>query len=186
MTSIKKLALSLLIFCFINLNESIGQETDEVKLYWFDAGFGIGEGVSSKNNFLLNISGTLLKDGTMFTIKHSNMTEVSDNYVPRERLWDLGFLYGKCGQIRIGMISITAGLSVVGGVKRLISDNTKVELNLNNRNTIFTLGIPIEAQLVLKSYNSIGLGLKAFMNINPEVPFGGVTLNIYFGRFSEY
>ena len=105
---------------------------------------------------------------------------------PAESDWDVGMLYGLMGKAKYAMASISAGLSVVGGVHRgefLYSSGSWFGTTDHYENNEFsTIGIPVEAQLLITPSASFGFGIYRFANLNAEESFTGGLICLQFGR----
>jgi len=106
---------------------------------------------------------------------------------PLETVWDVGVLYGRIAKASYGFASISAGISLVGGVRRgryLSSSGgwfVWFGTNYYEENGFITVGIPVEAQLFWTPLAFFGIGFYGFANLNIEKSFVGALLCIQFG-----
>lgn len=85
-----------------------------------------------------------------------------------ENVWDAGPLVGLSGQGRYGHFSLGTGLVVVGGDRPAI-ENDKLP----------TLGVPVDVQLFLTPFRSLGIGLHGYANVNPGQNLLGVAVELH-------
>ncbi|NUN69857.1 MAG: hypothetical protein HUU02_09120, partial [Bacteroidetes bacterium] len=85
-----------------------------------------------------------------------------------------------------GLLSLSAGLSLVGGVQRgaWVSSSGWFSSQFEEK-TFSHAGIPLEAQWIWRPLDDFGVGLYAFGNINRTKPFYGALLSLQIGRFTE-
>jgi hypothetical protein len=104
--------------------------------------------------------------------------------LPIEKLWDFGVLYGKVAKSHTGFISGSAGLSMVGGVKRgnYLGNTGGWFSDYYENIDILTFGFPLEAKLIWTPLNFLGVGLTGYANINLEKSYGGGLLCIIIGK----
>jgi hypothetical protein len=103
---------------------------------------------------------------------------------PSETVWDVGVLYGRIAKASYGFASISAGISLVGGVRRgryLSSSGGWFGTSYYEENDFITVGIPVEAQLFWTPLPFFGIGFYGFANLNTEKSFVGALLCIQFG-----
>lgn len=115
---------------------------------------------------------------TIRSVYNSQSFSFSD---PTPSVWDIGLLYGLAYREDHGYISVSAGLSLVGGVRPgepiqeagsfIVSDHIEEEFE--------TIGIAYEIQFFFTPpYSGAGFGLYLFGNANSEEPFTGLALAI--------
>lgn len=78
---------------------------------------------------------------------------------------DIGLLVGVGTTGSAGHASVGAGIALVPGTEDFFS----------------TVGLPLQAQFLFDVGGVVGLGLYAFLDINPEQTFGGITLSLSAG-----
>lgn len=148
--------------------------------FWFN--FGVGPSMSELAAGGSFSHSTSAKN-RMITIRFINNEELSLFSSPSENTWDFGVLYGIYKKGDAGLISISAGAAIVGGIRKgeLIGGSWfSSEYESEN---FATLGLPVNAQLFLKPFPAIGLGLNVFANLNMEEPFAGALLCLQAGHF---
>jgi len=104
---------------------------------------------------------------------------------PLETVWDVGVLYGRIAKASYGFASVSAGISLVGGVRRgryLSSSGGWFGTRYFEEKNFITVGIPVEAQLFWTPLAFFGIGLYGFANLNIEKSFVGALLCIQFGK----
>ena len=92
-----------------------------------------------------------------------------------DSFYDYGLLYGRVVAQSPLFVSLGAGLGYVDGTRSegLFDDPEEVEA---------TVGIPVEAQLYLRPFRFVGVGLYGFANFNQEEIFFGLTVSLQVGR----
>ena len=95
--------------------------------------------------------------------------------LPVTEITDLGVLYGLCERSTTTIVSGSAGIAIVW---------TKKESTTDELGTA-TIGIPFEAESVAIPLPVLGIGLKAYGNINAKNPFVGILVCFYFSKFRE-
>lgn len=155
---------------------------------WFSMAAGAGVGAQNLSGVNTYIALSLvLNDYRMLTVRTSGVTEVDvfGSSSPLESCRDYGVLYGwRTSGRYLGYLSASAGISVVGTVRRgqlLSSSGCCFSTSYYETIRKYTVGIPFEAQAVLKPFDFIGLGLLCSGNINPERSFAGGAIGFYFG-----
>lgn len=90
---------------------------------------------------------------------------------------DLGLLYGYRKEFSRGTVSLSGGISLVTGhfYEYLGMMNYK-------RIGISTIGFPFEAQIDWLPFRKFGMGLSLYGDLNSEMNFYGVMLNINIGK----
>jgi len=86
---------------------------------------------------------------------------------PDESITECGVLYGRATKASYGVASVSGGISIV--VASLYTSFT-------------TVGIPLEAQLILTPTKIFGIGFKGFANLNPQKSFGGLLFCLQIGK----
>lgn len=111
------------------------------------------------------------------TISHTN-SNGDFPYVEKEdeTVSDLGVLTGVIYKGPYGFLSLTAGLALVYGERRVeLKDEYKMH-------SFYTIGIPFEASASLKFTPYCGEGLQISGNLNPECSFITLNLTVQIGR----
>jgi hypothetical protein len=173
------------LILFALLHENIySQNTlhnDIVPKYWVNLGVGgSSAGLSGGLGISYQTGNKLISLRFISNSKYSE-TMAGGQTTP-ETIWDVGALYGLISKRSFGYISISGGVSLVGGkihgeyLGNINWINTYEQIN------VITPGIPLEAQIFLTPFRSLGLGVNVFANLNPKKTFGGVLFCIQIGK----
>ena len=153
---------------------------------WINAGVGVCSfGLSSGANFshqsgkkLITVRATYNQELTIF------------GPTPSEEAWDVGVMYGGIAKSKYGFASISAGLGLVGGVKRgsYLGSNFQgryawfaIITEQYKENNFLTLGIPAEIQAFWTPFSKVGIGFTLYGNLNLEKSFAGLLISIQIG-----
>lgn len=104
------------------------------------------------------------------------------NQSSSESIWDVGILLGPIYKSEHGLASFSAGLSLVGGMKRgsyIANDETWGGYYELKHRAI--LGIPLESHLIYLLSQNAGIGITAFGNLNLDKPFFGALVSLQLG-----
>ena len=179
---------SLVLVIFFCTFMSLFAQTDGIKTTsetktWFGAGVGLGSFTSIDGNFgtSLGLSLNHLRSDRSYKVRFVRVKDLDLDLFgtspPPESVWDIGILYGFARPRGKGSIIFSGGVSYVGGMKYLTDDyDNYKEIDIS------TIGLPLEAQFVRSFSSGLGLSTTLFGNINSENSFGGVTLNLIFGK----
>lgn len=108
-------------------------------------------------------------------------TESNESLLGGTTLHDLGLLIGYTSMRTEWHSSIAVGIAMVSGNR----DNSSLFSpgGIENRHNIPPkIGLPLEAQLFIKSNAFIGIGVYIYANINAVQSFGGITFCLQFGK----
>lgn len=158
------------------------QNLDEIdsSVYWLNFGFGASTSeiaVGGSFSFL-----SIPKNG-FTTIRFIRNEKLDFFSTPAEAVWDFGVLYGRIVRGPAGFISLSGGVAAVGGVRRGKPLESEWFSNRYERNNFGTIGLPVDAQLFLKPFPAVGIGLIAFANLNNEESFAGALFCLQIGKF---
>jgi len=173
------LTMFVMIFCATG-SVSAGNDGDDGHYFWVNLGVGMGMGAdpdgdicSSPGIVISYLAGTHL-----FSLRYAHSYEINIlGPSPSNEVLDIGVLYGIIAKNEIGFASVSAGLGGVKGIKRVSAGPTEYI-----GESVFTTGVPLEAQLFWNPVSFFGLGLYAFANANLERPFGGVLFCVQAGN----
>jgi hypothetical protein len=168
------------VACLLLLTTSY-LSAQENNAWGINAGLGFG---SSGASYGLNWSSRTERRLISLRYVRNEEFDLFGGLSPAESVWDLGVLYGPCARGGIGYASISAGLSLAGGVRRgqfLSSSGGMFGTDQYEKLNFLTLGIPLEAQAFLTGSN-IGIGIYAFANLNRKRSFAGALLCLQFGQ----
>jgi len=102
---------------------------------------------------------------------------------PIEKTWDLGLLYSKPRRGRWGFLSIGAGISLVGDMKRgkFIRDGTTWSTDVYEEVVIYTVGLPYEARAIWTPAKSgvFGIGFCATGDFNSLESSHGLNVELH-------
>jgi hypothetical protein len=178
------LTLQLLIICSVlsyaqNGNSSL--KDDNKYYFWISAGAGphiqtdrfpIALQMQAEGNFeMLNGIATLrylparVPFITMYPVSHSN---------------EYSLLYGIYRKKKAGVMVHSAGLSYLNGSK--VNDDGDEPWPYTSH-PINTLGIALQSTYYLTFGAGYALGFGVSGNINPEITYAGINLNLAFGYF---
>ena len=99
-------------------------------------------------------------------------------------------MYGGIAKSKYGFASLSAGLGLVGGVKRgsYLGSNFQgryawfaIVTEQYEENKFLTLGIPAEIQAFWTPFSKLGISFTLYGNLNPEKPFAGLLVSIQIG-----
>ena len=158
--------------------------------FWVNA----GAGVCSLDGFSFVLSCSYLQAGKHLIsarFVYSKQVNILWGDEPEENALEIGVLYGRAFQGRFGLASLSAGLGVVTGVRHgallyhvgsggwLFSSSS---YDIYEEQVFRTIGIPVDAQLLLVPRPFLGIGLHGVANLNPERSYYGVLLCLSFGK----
>jgi hypothetical protein len=177
---VKNVVITLLLFYCV-----LAYSQDE-KYTWLNTGCG---GYFSNENHTSGISidfdYNINKKSNLLTFRYIYNLEFVLFTDPYEYLHDLGILCGRVYRNEYLLASASAGVGFVSGIVRsglpIQNPNPGPGLNITkhyNSKIINNLGIPIELQASYFAPKRIGIGLKAFANINPDNPVFGVLVTL--------
>lgn len=89
---------------------------------------------------------------------------------PSKSSENYSLMYGRCGDFKRILTSISSGISLVK-----VSNGTETDK--------FTLGLPIKAQ-ILCAYKYIGLGLNLYANFNDRDFYSSIGFLVCFGKIN--
>lgn len=163
------------------ISDSISvKDSTEVPSYsWIN--LGLGTSLDYPVAFNIGLNYQLQK--YLFSVRFLITDELDlQNQSSSESVWDAGILLGRIFKNDYGLVSFSAGLSFVGGLKRgeyISNDETwGGYYNMKHR---ATLGIPLESHLVYTLSRNAGIGITAFGNLNMDKPFFGALLSLHLG-----
>lgn len=161
--------------------------------FWVNGGFGgssVHGGLGSHPG-ALSFGGSLCyqsgKNLLSFRYLRNVEFQILGPDLPIEKVWDVGVLCGRIGRIAkasYGFASISAGISLVGGVRRgrYLGNTGWFGSSYYEENDFITVGIPVEAQLFWTLPAFSGIVFYVFANLNKEKSFVGALLCIQFGK----
>ncbi len=124
--------------------------------------------------------GALLSFRAAYSIEHIGI-EPS----PANSSWETGILYGSIRHTESWSASISAGLSLTGGVVRDSvrsnppqnnnSQRLIIELDRYHHRSFTRIGYPIEMRILWKPYSNFGVGICYFINYNSVRRLHGIT-----------
>lgn len=154
---------------------------------WLNAGLGFSSfGVNSGKSAGLSYS--FASENHFYTIGGVYNEEI--NFMgtahPENIVWDIGLLYGLQHKTPHSLISISTGIALVGGVKR-VDQITVTDTGWYNHSytgeRFLTAGLPVETQLFWRLHKVFGIGLCGFANLNSQKSFAGGMLSLQIGNF---
>lgn len=144
--------------------------------YWLDGGIGGGS-----TGFATGVSASYLSGYNLYTVRYAYNAEMNLlSSSPAISVWDVGLLYGRTARNQMYYSSASAGVGLVGGVRRGKSiSGTLFDYESHSYSTI---GIPLQVELFLTPRPFFGIGLSAAGNLNPERSFADVRLCLRVGK----
>lgn len=174
------------LFIIMGTNSSvIAQQDSSIKdssLYWINLGFG-GSSFEFATGF--SFSHQTQREHGLLSIRFIHNEKLSLFSSPAETLWDFGILYGIMNKGTYGMVSISGGGSIVGGVRKGELLEGEWFSSKYTRKNFTSVGIPLESQLMLTPSPFFGIGLYGFANLNPEQSYFGILLNLQIGKLRK-
>ncbi len=147
------------------------QERPQRARVWAAGGMGGG---GSSNAGGLGFMGELVfqKQPHHIALRAVGMVDIYD--AGSRSIAEVSLLYGRAVTGRVGHAVIASGVALAGG--DLCSSPSEAFCKEET-----TLGIPVVAEVALRPLPIAGLGLQAFININPKALFGGVIVFVQLG-----
>jgi hypothetical protein len=173
----KRLALICLIALTVFSVNSYSQDTSgsvEESHYWLNMGFGISTvDMSGGAGFSCQTGKRLI------SIRYTHNEDFAFLEPVKESVWDVGVLYGIIRKSNYGLISASAGISIVGGYDR----GERIDFTDSyEKKNFLTFGVPLEVQLFFTPFDYVGVGINGFANLNPKKTFTGVLLCLQIGK----
>jgi hypothetical protein len=156
--------------------------------FWVNAGVGPSVNMESSSSGVgFGGSANLKFDHYLMQVRSTyNMELTVMGPEPQESLWEVSPMFGFVLKGRVGWISGTAGVGLVGGVGRgklIKHGDDPSEPDVYEKKEFLDIGFPIDAQLFLKppSFLMFGLGLNIYANLGPSNSIVGIMLSIMAG-----
>lgn len=155
--------------------------------FWVSAGIGPSLNMEESTSGLgLGGSVNLKFDYYLVQIRSTYNMEMSIlGPEPQESLWEVSPMFGFVYKGRVGWISASAGVGLVGGVRRgaLIEHGEDSTPDRYEEQEILNIGFPLDVQLFLKppSFLMFGLGLNFYANLGPDNSVVGLMISIMAG-----
>lgn len=166
-------------------------------------GFGVGAGMlaGGTEGIALQAAVTLSKrENRALTIRVSGVSEVN-LFGPRpdENVWDVGVLFGRQAKGKWAYASASAGLALVGGMRRGERTSPPFECSGDGgllgcmleaaftpveyaEDPFYTVGIPVELDVGLTFSSRLGLSVTGFADLNPQRTMTGLSVGVVVGR----
>jgi hypothetical protein len=175
-----------LFFLFLIYTQSLySQKSNDSQLIFCTIGGGVYDGEKSGGLDGL-ISLDFQKKSYQWKIRYVGVTEFNlFGPNPPENYNDIGVLYGRVSNYKNIQLSISGGFGLVTGNRRgayLYTPPGWFSSPEYEKKQIFTLGIPLEAEINYNPFKFLGLGFAVYANINPENSFWGINLMWKFGK----
>jgi hypothetical protein len=163
------------------------------KMRWFSLGFGGSStsapgtgGAAMRGGYSHRVWKGILTGRFIYAWQsdaEGNISGVGTSKIrPLEHTWDFGVLYGWYTKSTKFIVSLSGGLSVLGGVRRgeLISFERRFlyEESIYKRITCTTMAFPLEAQVYWTPLRLWGFGVCGFVDFNEEERFSGALLSV--------
>lgn len=160
--------------------------------WWVNVGGGIGFGGDFVEPISANVGAT-----RRFGLFLASLRSVYVGDILGDDLTDIGFLLGMSTKSADLLASFSAGLATAIETQAEGGDFLSGIPPRRTKHT--TVGFPIEAQVVIRPFdngseristfrdflNHVGFGVYGFANFNRKSSFGGVNLNLQFGKFKS-
>ncbi|MBU4444988.1 hypothetical protein KJ656_07910 [bacterium] len=164
----------ILVLVFAGINSVCAQPTSQTSKsrFWLSGGLGL----STLGSIAGSANASIQFKRILFTLR----TTANSASLFGDEFFDVGLLVGLASQGRGGHASVSVGFARVTGSR---SDGLDLFGTGAGREDIDpTFGLPIEVQLFGNIGRILGLGLYAYANVNTEQIFGGITVNLRFGK----
>lgn len=143
---------------------------------------GIGAGSLSSpesGGIALRAAARLSKwERRVLTVRFTAVDEFALFTSPSENVWDLGVLYGSQTVGKNGYASASAGIALVGGMRRGELLSSGFLSSQHAEHPFHTVGIPLEIEAGWTFSSAFGLGVTLFGNLNPERTAVGASVNV--------
>jgi len=176
-------------------NTSPPLAAEDTRPFRLALGLGLGSvgGISGRAGVAFVPTGS----GHRFSVRLSGLAEPMVRKSPSENVRELGLLYGRHAQNGTAFASASAGVAVVGGMRRgaLVSSSGcdippfcllagLLNVDEYEERSFHTLGVPLEVEAGWTFDPRFGAGGAVFANVNPERSTLAAALNvtIRFGR----
>jgi len=136
---------------------------------WLSGGLGVGN-VVGQGSGITGVAGLTHQRGPhLFALRTTALLEIASGDIG-DSVLDIGLSYGRAstGQGIVGHRSATAGLALV-------------DLSLRGPRKRRTVGVPLTVEATINA-PVIGLGLRAFANLNTVQTYAGLVLIFRLGR----
>lgn len=190
----KRKLLLVMVLCVLLNNTLYAQDkikTIDNNYFWMNCGIGSGikrssAGLAYGGNISYQFGNNLTSIRLIYTAEEQWGNSLYKNE-PYENFWDVGILYGRNLKDERDFISISAGIAIVGGVKRGQHwggvYNGNLIIQYYEKVPFLTIGIPIQFQIVKIPTPFWGLGVTGFANVNRKNTFVGILISSAFGKF---
>lgn len=164
----------ILVLVFASIDSVCAQPTSQTSKsrFWLSGGLGL----STLSSVAGSANASVQFKRILFTLR----TTANSASVFGDEFFDVGLLVGLSSQGRGGHASVAIGFARVTGSRSSGLDLFGTGDGREDINPTF--GLPIEVQLFGNIGRIFGLGLYAYANVNPEQNFGGITVNLRFGK----
>jgi len=132
-------------------------------------GFGLGMSLSY-------YPGKHIISGRYLTAINPLMIEIQKGASHIEDIVDVGFSYGFIRKNKWGFVSVSSGIGVVRGNKKIGLDYASYK-----EEEFIIFGIPFESQIFLTPLPGLGIGLYCLANLNKEASYLGALLCLQIG-----
>jgi hypothetical protein len=153
------------------------------KNFWFS--FSIGPVFNLKHYpFLVDVSIEFSDESSIYSAQYNGLSS-STTYSPlrNSSSFDsfdaINFLYGKINRNKYYKFSYSAGLSF------FIIPEEKIDGDVVMISKTYAIGLPFSVQFIFAPIPLIGIGLKAYANLNAINSFVGTSIGLYFGKVSN-
>ncbi len=154
----------------------VSQDLDKIfyrRATWLEIGVGWG---GQGNAFQVNINKEVKRN--LFLSAGFDFTAVQDifNFEDKIESEAVSLNIGHLHRFENGYLNISLGLSYVK-ITDFKSTGAILFFGTGDSNISNTIGLSFRAGIFITT-RRIGVGISPFLNINPEFPYGGLTLNI--------
>lgn len=167
----KGLAWAVVAFLAVNVHVEAQAREGPVRV-WLALGLASGASTTVDANFGGTVRLVGQKGRHQGTVRFLAMGDFSSfpDGGSDDGVGEFGLLYGRSRTSGLGSVAVSAGLAVVA----------VTGCRAGEAATCNTVGIPFVAEASLQS-TPIGIGLEAFLNLNPTAVFGGLALTVQLG-----
>ncbi len=168
--------LSVLALSAIDARSSCIVAIDKAKDHhvWVNIGGGaasVAGGFAEDNGGGVSggVSVSLQRGANLYTIRAIGTVEFKLDLWgysgPPDKVWDVGVLYGRVAKGKHGVVSVSAGVGLVGASHEYYSEPLR-------------MGIPLDVQMFWTPGSTLGFGLCGFANWNADRSFAGMLVCI--------
>ncbi|HQO10646.1 MAG TPA: hypothetical protein PLK90_11105 [Clostridiales bacterium] len=181
----RKCWLVIIFFLIVSLQAQDSMFISSDRQTWLGIGPGLGSINSAAHqstvfgmNFNHASSGYIYKARYLYL--HEIVMNIMGDPPPADDVWETGLLFGFSSRKEDTIVSLSAGISHVGGVRHefvnLLSGYKYDKIDIS------TVGLPVEAQAVFSFSQSVGMSVILFGDFNSENKIFGAQFCLIIGK----